>query len=241
MKRKLALLALAVSVGLFAQPALFRQNSCTAASASGTAYTCSISPAPAAGAYETGKMYWLQADVANTGSATVNFNSFGAKTITKPYGGVTTALVANDIRANQWVMLMYDGTEMQMLSQTGNAIPATVTHVITAVIDGGGVPIVTGALKDFPTADFSCTINTAMVAADTSGSITVDVWKANAAIPSSANKISASAPVTLSSAQLNQSSALTGWTTSVSTNDVFGFNVASASTVTHVVIQLWCQ
>jgi hypothetical protein len=87
--------------------------------------------------------------------------------------------------------------------------------------------------------NFACTISRT-IAADKSGSISVDIWNSNGAIPTSANKISASAPVTLSSAQLNQNSGLTGWTTSMAAGDVFGFNVTSASRVTHAVGQLWC-
>jgi hypothetical protein len=117
----------------------------------------------------------------------------------------------------------------------------TQLHSISATIDGGGTAISTGAVGVFPSALFACTINTAQVSADQTGSITVDVWKTNAAIPTSANKISASAPVTLSSAQLNQASPLTGWTTAVASGDVFGFSVASAATVQRVTIQLWCQ
>jgi hypothetical protein len=114
-------------------------------------------------------------------------------------------------------------------------------HVISFVIDGAGSAIATGALKDFPTANFTCTINKAQISADQSGSITVDIWKAAGAIPNSGNKISASAPVTLSASQLNQNSSLSGWTTSVAVGDVFGFSVATSSTVTHVVGQIWCQ
>lgn len=54
------------------------------------------------------------------GAATINFNSLGAKTIKKLQGGAATDLAPNDIRAGQWVMMMYDGTNMQMLSQLGN-------------------------------------------------------------------------------------------------------------------------
>ena len=114
-------------------------------------------------------------------------------------------------------------------------------HSITFVIDGGGSAITTGDIKVYPSAEFSCTINQATISADQSGSITVDIWKVNAAIPTSGNKISASAPVTLSASQLNQASSLAGWTLGVVANDVFGFNVATASTVTRVVGQLWCQ
>jgi len=114
-------------------------------------------------------------------------------------------------------------------------------HSVTFVIDGGGSAITTGDIKLYQTVDYACTINRVDISADQAGSITVDVWKANAAIPTSGNKISASAPLTLSSAQLSQSGSLTGWTTAVAVNDVFGFDVITAATVTRVSGQIWCQ
>jgi hypothetical protein len=114
-------------------------------------------------------------------------------------------------------------------------------HSISFVIDGGGSVIVLGDAKVYPTADFTCTINRWDISADQSGSITVDVWKAAGAIPTSGNKISASAPLTLSTAQLAQNGSRSGWTAAVSTGDVFGFSVATATTVTRVTGQIWCQ
>lgn len=90
---------------------------CLDAAANDT-YACSLSPA--ATAYVTGTQYRFKANTANTGAATVNFNAIGAKTIVKMAGGITTALADNDIRAGQWVTLVYDGTNMQMTSQLGN-------------------------------------------------------------------------------------------------------------------------
>lgn len=116
---------------------------------------------------------------------------------------------------------------------------ASVGHSVTFVIDGGGSVITAGAQKSFPSVNAGGTISAVMISSDVTGSITVDVWKANAAIPTSANKISATAPVTLSSARLNQAVALTGWTTAVSANDVFGVSVATVSSVTQVTIQIF--
>jgi hypothetical protein len=82
-------------------------------------YVVTLSPAPAA--YVTGEHYRFKANTANTGTCTVNFNSLGAKTIKKAAGGITTDLADNDIRAGQWVDLVYDGTNMQMQSMLGNA------------------------------------------------------------------------------------------------------------------------
>ena len=82
-------------------------------------YVATLSPAPTA--YETGQPYRFKANTANTGACTINFNSLGAKTIKKAAGGITTDLADNDIRAGQWVDLIYDGTNMQMQSLLGNA------------------------------------------------------------------------------------------------------------------------
>lgn len=93
-------------------------NYCTDAGSNDT-YACSLSPAIAA--YATGGQYCFDANTANTGAATLNLNSLGAKTIKKVAGGITTDLADNDIRAGQLVCVIYDGTNLQMTSPLGNA------------------------------------------------------------------------------------------------------------------------
>lgn len=143
--------------------------------------------------------------------------------------------------------LNFTGAGVTCTNGTGKTVcdipsaSATQQHNITFVINGGGTAITTGALGSFPTAAYSCTINRTDISADQSGSITVDIWKKAGAIPASGDKISASAPVTLSSAQLNQNGSISGWTTTVTSGDVFGGTVASAATVQSVTVQIWCQ
>lgn len=93
-------------------------------------YACSASPVPTG--YVTGGLYRFKANTANTGTASINFNSLGAKTIVKVTSGITTTLADNDIRAGQFVDLVYDGTNMQMQSMLGNAASGTgpITHHI---------------------------------------------------------------------------------------------------------------
>jgi hypothetical protein len=55
---------------------------------------------------------------ANTVAVTLNVNGLGQKSILK---NGNLALIANDIKANQIVSVIYDGTNFQMVSQTGNA------------------------------------------------------------------------------------------------------------------------
>ena len=144
--------------------------------------------------------------------------------------------------SGQVVVYGYKGTSASA-SLGGDSGPASPQlHAITIPI--GGAPIVTGTsgVGTPATANFSCTINKAQAVADASGSITVDVWKAAGAIPNSGNKISASAPVTLSSSQLNQDSDISGWDTTVSSGDVFWANVATVDgSLTSATVQIWCQ
>lgn len=104
------------------------------------AYACTL--APAITAYVTGTHYRFKAATANTGAATINFNALGAKTVVKVAGGITTALADSDIRAGQWVDVVYDGTNMQMQSTLGNVAssvtcPAGVAGYIQFYISAG--------------------------------------------------------------------------------------------------------
>lgn len=108
---------------------------CTDAGSTDT-YACTFSSQPVPLAYQQGFGYSFQANTANTGAATINFNSLGAKTIVKVAGGVTTALADNDIRAGQMVNLIYDGTNMQMQSTLGVAPSDQITQGTLASIPG---------------------------------------------------------------------------------------------------------
>lgn len=79
-------------------------------------YACNLNPA--IGAYTAGTVYWYKANTANSGAATLNLNSLGATPIKKNF---SQDLAANDINAGQWVMVVFDGTNMQMLSLIGNS------------------------------------------------------------------------------------------------------------------------
>ena len=102
-------------------------------------------------------------------------------------------------------------------------------------IDGAGSAITTG-VKGYLTIPYAGTINSWDILADQSGSIVVDVWKSTYAAfpPTVANRIAGTEKPTLSSAQKNQDTNLTTWTTSVAANDIIAFNVDSAATVTRV-------
>jgi hypothetical protein len=110
---------------------------------------------------------------------------------------------------------------------------------LTFIIDGGGSEITTGIKGDI-TVPFACTITEWTLLADQSGSIVIDLWKDTYAnYPATvADTITASAKPTLSSVIKNQSSTLTGWTTTITAGDTIRFNVNSITTCTRVTLSL---
>lgn len=82
------------------------------ASATGNdSYAITVAPAPTA--YVAGQKFTFKADVANTGTATLNVNSLGAVTIKK---NVSDNIETGDIKANSIVTVVYDGTNFQTIS-----------------------------------------------------------------------------------------------------------------------------
>ncbi len=118
----------------------------------------------------------------------------------------------------------------------------TVFEVHGITIDGGGSAITTG-VKGYWRAPYACTIVSATILADQSGSIVIDLWKDTFANypPTDADSITAAAPPTLSSATNSTDTTLTGWTKTISEGDVIAFNVDSAATVTRVTLLLKVQ
>ena len=92
------------------------------------------------------------------------------------------------------------------------------------------------------TVPFACTI-TAWDATVDAGAISWDVWKiaSGTAIPTISNTIVASAAPAIASNTALHSTTLTGWTTTVAANDIFGFKVAVVSGPTIASLVLECD
>jgi hypothetical protein len=84
-------------------------------------YVASMTRADAS--YITGAYYSLKANTVNTGAATVNYNTLGAKTIKKWVSGSKADLANGDICAGMVVIFLYDGTDMVL--QTALCNPAS--------------------------------------------------------------------------------------------------------------------
>jgi hypothetical protein len=156
--------------------------------------------------------------------------------------GAATVTIPDQAGTNRnFVTSASAGTAGQVLKATGSGSIGTYSDDIGTVgitIDGGGSAITTG-VKGYVNCPFAGTIVQATLVTDQTGSIVVDVYKAafsTSVLPSSS--ICASAKPTVSSAKGSQDSTLTGWTTSVSAKDTFGFNVDSATTVTKATLTL---
>lgn len=116
---------------------------------------------------------------------------------------------------------------------------ADMADCIEFVIDGGGSAITTGVKGDIEI-PYNCTITRVTMLADQTGSAVVNLWVDTYANfpPTVADKITASAPPTISSASKSQDTTLTGWTTSLTSGSILRYNVDSASTVTRVTVSL---
>ncbi len=91
-------------------------------STTGSANAYVFTSSPAIAAYSAGMTFRLKANFANTGSATLNVSGLGAKDIKKLDGA--TALGSGDIANGQEFVVIYDGTNMQLVSPASSFIPA---------------------------------------------------------------------------------------------------------------------
>ena len=123
--------------------------------------------------------------------------------------------------------------------------PIGAISALEFIIDGGG-SVITSGNKGYLQIPFNCVINQSTLTATPSGSLVVDIYKCTYAQfdgssthPVAGDKITASAPPTLSSATKAQDSTLTGWTTTLSAGDILEFIVTgSPSGVTLATVSL---
>lgn len=125
------------------------------------------------------------------------------------------------------------------LSDSGISITSAKTKDITVIIDGGG-SVLTGTTLTGIHIPFPLTINKWWVMADQSGSVSVDILRANDAVPSS-SIVGVGTKPNLSSAQFN-SSAPSSWTaTTLATDDFISFEVTGTPTsVERISVTLTC-
>ena len=123
--------------------------------------------APVVAAYAAGQMFYFVATGDNTTSVTINIDGLGAKAVTRD-GSV--ALVAGDIKSGEVVVVVYDGTRFQVVSQLNSAGNATFANVsITSALNVGGVATFSAGTAGAPSITTTGDTNTGIFfpAADT--------------------------------------------------------------------------
>ena len=108
---------------------------------------------------------------------------------------------------------------------------------ISMTIDANGLVISTGK-KNWGKMPYAGTIVSWDITGDQTGSCSISIEKCTYSGFPSFSSISASAPVTLTSAVKNTSSTLTGWTISFAAGDYIRPSVDSVSALTKIVLNL---
>jgi hypothetical protein len=110
---------------------------------------------------------------------------------------------------------------------------------LVAIIDNSGAAIAAGTQLDIPVHAYGIITGWRLLA-DQAGSIQVDVWKTafSGFPPTVTDSIAGSDLPTLIAENKAESTALTGWTTSIVDGDTIRLNVDSAGTVTRITLSL---
>ena len=162
---------------------------------------------------------------------------------------ITNALIADDqIDSEHYVAVSIDNEHLADDAADSDEIASNAidddhlntTDGINIVLDGGGSALTDGTMicVEIP---FACTITESRLLADQSGSVTVDWWKDTYANhpPTNADSITASATPAISTDTKDSDTTLTGWTTSITAEDVLCAVVeGAATTITQVTAVL---
>lgn len=156
-----------------AQQPVFRPVIVTDSASGSDAYAgC---PTVSIASYTTGMEVRVLVNTSNSAAATFNLCTIGAKTIKKTQGGITTDLEDDDIRANQYIWIVYDGTNFQLLNPASNYQ----TQYFRWTLHGGGSALTADTGPD-ETVDRACKVKDIKVSGLPSGSVTVLVETAAA-------------------------------------------------------------
>jgi hypothetical protein len=159
-----------------------------------------------------------------------------------------SAIVTGNIAGTELLYTDDGASDLKMTTaQVRDWLKTQFTDNLEFVCDGGGSAL-TAKNYGYIEVPYSCTIKTATLLGDASGSVVVDIYKCTYANfapgthPVSGDKITASAPPTISSAFKSQDSTLTGWTTTLTAGDILAFTITgSPATITRVTASLKVQ
>ncbi len=172
----------------------------------------------------------------SNGAVTINVNGVGARNAYKWNGaqqcGAGDIVAGSVYRATPLLALNggVGGFVVDSIGVNNNQL------AIEFVIDGGGSAITTGN-KGQIYIPFACFINAWQIIADQSGSIAVDILRANLAVPITSIVGAGNKPAL--TAQQIAVATPSGWTSvAFAVDDFIAFSVASVATVTRVTVSL---
>jgi hypothetical protein len=119
-----------------------------ASTGSSNAYV--LTPTVALSAYVTGERYSFRSNFSNTGAATLNISSLGAKTIKKYTASGKADLAADDIRSGQPVTVEYDGTDLVMVTPVANTLTVAATQSDMETATSTTTAVTPGVVKNHP-------------------------------------------------------------------------------------------
>jgi hypothetical protein len=146
-------------------------------------------------AYAAGQMFYFVATGDNTGAVTLNIDSLGAKAVTRD-GSV--ALAAGDIKSGEVVVVVYDGTRFQVVSQLNSAGDARFANVsIASSLYVGGVSTFVGNAGFSANVSIASALSVGGVAAITGattigGNLTLNGGTANGVLYLNGSKVATS-------------------------------------------------
>ena len=164
------------------------------------------------------------------------FHSNGNSEITGSFN-VTGSIVASGPITGSFFTGSFVGDGVSLTNISGSSLYNNIRTYNLELGVSSTSAITTGA-KGRKTIPYTGTIVGWRLVADQSSTVQLDVWKRNNAIPTLPDSIVASAYPALTAAELNSSTTLTGWTTSVSPDDVFILNVDSNDSATYLALEL---
>src|SRR5229473_5338821 len=200
-----------------------------------------LSNAPTISSYpDLAPSFVFAAAQTSNGSVTINVNLAGARNAYKWNGqqlcGAGDIIAGNVYRATPLAALNggLGGFVVDAIGVSNNV------SAIPFIIDGGGVAITTGNKGSVPL-PFAANIVAWSVIGDQSGSIAVDILRANNAVPVT-SIVTGGATPNLTAQQFSGRQTPSGWlSTALAVNDYLAFSVMSVTTVTRVTVTLFLE
>lgn len=123
-------------------------------------------------AYVSGQAFRIKTNFANTGAATINVDTLGAKSIVK---SGSSALVSGDLVSGAIYTIAYDGTNFQIVGRWGQAEDATLT-ALAALSWSSGSPVVQFTAADTVSLTLAPSV-TSIVATETTSTSPAGTFK----------------------------------------------------------------